>query len=160
MEERSPISFAGNVVRDMCIKNSSIRISIRPNDIFSEYKNEKRLPVLFCLSSSPNVKLISGVLVVLFLIDQSTGLSLQAACVGSLVLHRVETPPGTELLWQEKAYRSCLNISYQRISSCQIYAFGDFFFLFSTFKILSRTSRSSYRNTAEIRQSVERISMC
>lgn len=119
----------------MCIKNSSIRISIRPNDIFSEYKNKKRLPVLFCLSSSPNVRLISGVLlVVIFFIDQSTGSSLQAACVGSLVLHRVETPPGTELLWQEKAYSSCLNISYQRISSCQIYSFGDFFFFFPLLK--------------------------
>lgn len=132
LEERSSISFAGKVVRDICMKNSSIRISIHPNDVFSAYKNEKRLPVLFCLSPSQNVRLISGVLlVVIFLIDQSTGSSLQAACVGSLVfLHGVETPPGTQLLCQEKAERSCLNILCQCISGSQMKASGDFFLFF------------------------------
>lgn len=115
------------------MKNSSIRISIHPNDVFSPYKNKKRLPVLFCLSPSQNVRLISGaLLVVIFLSDQSTGSSLPAECVGRLVfLHGVEIPPGTELLCQEKAERSCLNISCQRVSSCQMKAFGDFFFFFS-----------------------------
>lgn len=74
-------------MRDICITNCSIRINIHPNDVFSAYKNEKRLPFLFCLSPSQNVRLISGILLlVIFFIDQSSGFSLQAACVGSLVL--------------------------------------------------------------------------
>lgn len=52
LEEKSPISFAGKVVRDVHQKlfHQDQHTSQCPNDIFSEYKNEKRLLLSFASS--------------------------------------------------------------------------------------------------------------
>lgn len=92
-------------VRGICTKNSSIRIRIHSNDVFSVHE---RLTVLFCLSPSHNTRLISGLSLrshFLLKYQELVPLSGQHVRVAwsSCIFSGGEMLPGAELLWQDKA---------------------------------------------------------